>query len=54
MAEWLADAAVTPRRFLRFGTPDAFFKMSGEQEFARAQLGLTGHQIADKIVHALS
>ena len=53
VAEWLADAAVTPRRFLRFGTPDAFFKMSGEQEFARAQLGLTGHQIADKIRHTI-
>ncbi len=41
------------KKFLRFGTPDAFFKKSGEQEYAREMLGLTAHQIADKIVHAL-
>ena len=40
----------------RFSTAyaDAFFKKSGEQEYAREMLGLTGHQIADKIAHALS
>ncbi len=53
VAEWLVDAAVTPHAFLRFGTQDAFFKMSGEQEFARDRLGLTGHHIADKIRHAI-
>ena len=36
------------------GDPDAFFKKSGEQEYAREMLGLTGHQIADKIIHALN
>jgi transketolase len=39
---------------VRFGTPDAFFKLSGEQQFAREKLGLTGHQIAHKIAQALA
>jgi transketolase len=54
VSEWLVDTGTAPKKFLRFGTPDAFFKKSGEQEYAREVLGLTGHQIADKIVHALS
>jgi transketolase len=53
VAEWLVDTATNPANLLRFGTPDAFFKKSGEQAYAREALGLTGHQIADKIVHAL-
>jgi len=53
VAEWLVDTRVTPRQFIRFGTPDAFFKQSGEQEFAREALGLSAHQIADKITVAL-
>ncbi len=53
VSEWLVDTETQARKFLRFGTPDAFFKKSGEQEYAREVLGLTGHQIADKIVHAL-
>ncbi len=54
VAEWLVDAALAPKKFLRFGTPDYFFKKSGEQEFAREQLGLTGHQIAHRIMTSLS
>jgi transketolase len=54
VSEWLADTATPHRQFLRFGTPDAFFKKSGEQEYAREVLGLTGHQIAEKILHTLS
>ena len=54
VSEWLADTETKHQKFLRFGTPDAFFKKSGEQEYAREVLGLTGHQIADKIIHALS
>jgi transketolase len=54
VSEWLADTRTAPRHFLRFGTPDAFFKKSGEQEYAREMLGLTAHQIADKIIHALN
>jgi transketolase len=53
VAEWTVDHGVRPRHFLRFGTPDAFFKLSGEQEFARERLGLTGPQIADRILRAL-
>jgi transketolase len=54
VAEWLVDNAVAPRAFLRFGTPDAFFKLAGEQEFAREQLGLNGEQIARRIKERLS
>lgn len=54
VAEWIVDAGIAPKKFLRFGTPDAFFKKSGEQEFAREQLELTGHQIADRILHKLA
>ena len=54
VAEWLADSGTLGKRLLRIGTPDAFFKLSGEQEFAREKLGLTGHQIADKISRALA
>ncbi|MGJ4906714.1 transketolase family protein [Bradyrhizobium sp. HKCCYLRH2060] len=54
VSEWLVDSETSAKKFLRFGTPDAFFKKSGEQEYAREVLGLTGHQIADKIIHALS
>jgi transketolase len=54
VSEWLTDTGTQPKKFLRFGTPDAFFKKSGEQEYAREVLGLTGHQIAEKILHALT
>ncbi|MBR0848977.1 transketolase [Bradyrhizobium diazoefficiens] len=54
VSEWLVDTETPAKKFLRFGTPDAFFKKSGEQEYAREMLGLTGHQIADKIAHALT
>jgi transketolase len=53
VAEWLVDSQTRPRQFIRFGTPDAFFKKSGEQEYAREELGLTARHIADQIVHAL-
>jgi transketolase len=54
VSEWLADTDTKRRKFLRIGTPDAFFKKSGEQEYAREMLGLSAHQIADKIAHALN
>jgi transketolase len=54
VSEWLADSETPHRKFVRFGTPDAFFKKSGEQEYAREVLGLTAHQIAEKILHTLS
>ena len=54
VSEWLLDSQTPHRKFLRFGTPDAFFKKSGEQEYAREVLGLTGRQIAEKILHSLA
>jgi transketolase len=54
VAEWVVDNGVKPVNFLRFGTPDAFFKWSGEQEYAREQLGLTAPQIANRIYQALT
>jgi transketolase len=54
VGEWLIDNSVAYQRFLRFGTPDAFFKLSGEQEFAREKLGLTGHHIAQRVREALA
>ncbi|HEY3696502.1 transketolase family protein [Phenylobacterium sp.] len=55
VAEWRVDSGMAAgARLLRFGTPDAFFKKSGEQEYAREQLGLTGHQMADAIASALA
>lgn len=53
VSEWLVDTETPHKKFLRFGTPDSFFKKSGEQEYAREVLGLTGHQIAEKIFHVL-
>lgn len=53
VGEWVIDRAVRPQAFLRFGTPDAFFKKSGEQEYAREELGLTGHQIAERVLKTL-
>jgi transketolase len=54
VAEWLIDNAIVPRKFIRFGTPDTFFKWSGEQEYAQERLGLTGHQMAETIFNALN
>ena len=53
VSEWLTDSRTPNQNFMRFGAPDAFFKKSGEQEYAREMLGLSAHQIADKIIHAL-
>lgn len=53
VAEWATDEGADTRKLLRIGTPDRFFKLSGEQEFAREQLGLTGHQIADRVAALL-
>ncbi len=53
VAEWVIDNGVRTAPLLRIGTPDRFFKKSGEQEYAREELGLTGHQIADRVAQAL-
>jgi transketolase len=53
IAEWMIDNQVQTKRFLRFGTPDAFFKKSGEQEYAREQLGLDARHIAARVLASL-
>ena len=50
VAEWVVDNRVQIKNFVRFGTPDNFFKKSGQQEFARKELGLTGQAIAHRII----
>ncbi|MGE3303645.1 MAG: transketolase family protein [Hyphomonadaceae bacterium] len=54
VAEWAVDSGVDTRKLKRFGAPDKFFKKSGEQEYAREQLDLTGHQIAHAITARLA
>lgn len=53
VAEWAVDAGIDARKLLRIGTPDKFFKLSGEQSFARERLGLTGPQIAERVAGTL-
>lgn len=49
VAEWAVEAGADTARQMRFGTPDKFFKESGEQEHAREAMGLTAHRIAARI-----
>ena len=53
VSEWVIDNRGPAGKLVRFGTPDAFFKLAGEQEFARERLGLTGHHIAQRVAEAL-
>ena len=54
LAEWAIDQRIDARKLIRIATPDRFFKKSGEQEFAREQLGLLAHQIAETLMRALT
>jgi transketolase len=54
VVEWAVDHGFDTRKILRIGTPDKFFKESGEQEHARKQLGLSADLIAGRIVSHLS
>lgn len=54
VTEWAVDNGHDTRKLIRVGTPDKFFKESGEQEHARERLGLTGHQIAERALAKLS
>jgi len=49
VAEWAVDNGADTLKLLRLGTPDAFFKKSGEQKYAREQLGLDAEAIAKRI-----
>jgi transketolase len=53
VAEWAIDNGQDTRKLIRFGTPDKFFKESGEQEHAREALGLSAHQIAERVLARL-
>lgn len=53
VAEWLADAGPQRARLLRLGTPDRFVHQVGRQAQARACLGLTAPEMADKMQTAL-
>ena len=53
VGEWVIDNGIAPKGLIRIGTPDKFYKLAGEQEFAREQRGLSGHQIAHRIEAAL-
>lgn len=54
VAEWMADHGPHRGRLLRIAAPDAFFKKSGEQEYARHQLGLDAPAIARRVADALA
>lgn len=54
VAEWLADHSGQNATLCRIGTPDTFFHEAGEQGYARECLGLTGKQIAGKVLKAYS
>jgi transketolase len=54
VAEWAVDCGFDARKLMRVGTPDRFFKESGEQAYARKRLGLCAHQIANRIMDRLS
>lgn len=54
VSEWLADKSMPTDKLLRFATPDDFFRLSGEQEYAREQLGLTAKQISTRIAGQLN
>jgi len=54
VAEWAVEQRHDSRNVMCIGTPDSFFKQSGEQEYAREQLGLSAHRIAARISAALT
>jgi transketolase len=51
--EWMNAHERPCSPLLRFGTPDAFFEQSGEQGFAREALGLSAHEIEQRITAKL-
>lgn len=53
VAEWAMDRG-SHTRLLRVAAPDAFFKLSGEQDYARECLGLTADHISSDIISLLN
>ncbi|MCE7997277.1 MAG: transketolase [Rhodobiaceae bacterium] len=54
VAEWLADRGMPTEKLTRFATPDDFFRLSGEQDFAREQLNLTAPQMSQQLADKLN
>ncbi len=54
VAEWAVDRGKDTRKLTRIGTPDKFFKKSGEQEYAREQLGIDARSMAATIAATLA
>jgi transketolase len=54
VAEWRCDQDGPLARLVRIGTPDAFLHRNGEQEHARAILGLTPESIAARILDRIA
>ena len=53
VAEWLADHAPQRALLLRFGLPDEFFHLAGDQEYARLHYGLVPDVMAAGILKKL-
>lgn len=51
VAEWVADHPEQKGRLCRIGTPDRFFEVAGEQEYAREHFDLTAGPIAEKLLY---
>jgi len=49
VSEWAVDNRIQTDAFLRIGTPDIFFRKSGEQDYARGELGLDAVSISQRI-----
>jgi transketolase len=54
VAEWLSEQDKPLARLVRIGTPDAFLHRNGEQEHARAILGLTPEAMAQRLQERLA
>ena len=52
VVEWCADNERMPKKLLRFGTPDKFWKQAGEQDYAREAMHLDAHHIAGRVASA--
>lgn len=49
VAEWLSEQESVKARFMRFGTPDEFVHLAGDQAYVRDCFGLTPENIAAKV-----
>jgi transketolase len=53
IAEWLAEQDAPRARLIAFGTNDVFMHEVGSQDYARVKFGLTGENIAAKVLAKL-